>query len=237
MVAIAERRPPASRKADQEGSSSNGDAGSSSSPGNVTLVARLLAIDLEISNVAFRTIGPGGFMGEKLGAWVWEAISFLADGFCWFLIVPVYTLAKHRKLDALLLPDSLLLAATLVVDIPIIVGLKQLFKRRRPPAHKHDMRFVGVDKFSFPSGHATRCWALVAALCFVATHGTRGGLPEGLTPDSTSLIVGWGCAVSVSRIALGRHFVSDVLVGAMIGCVATFPIALALTTKVSGGAW
>ena len=115
MVVSAERRPP------------NGDAGSSSSPGKDTMVTRLLAIDLEISNLAFRTIGPvpplrgcqgflshdqvwpsahadhphakhffeigtyvyrqdykvlglwqGGFMGASVGAWIWEAISFLA---------------------------------------------------------------------------------------------------------------------------------------------------------------
>jgi presqualene diphosphate phosphatase len=40
------------------------------------------------------------------------------------------------------------------------------------------------------------------------------------------LIVVWALAISFSRIALGRHYPSDVLAGAIIGVFALFPIAL-----------
>jgi len=96
-------------------------------------------------------------------------------------------------------------------------------------------RFVGVDKFSFPSGHATRCWALASAMVWLAENG-RGespALPQG--PLVVPFIYAWGLAVSLSRIALGRHFVSDVLAGALVGRLATFPAALALTRRFASG--
>ena len=70
---------------------------------------------------------------------------------------------------------------------------------------------VGPDKFSFPSGHATRAVAL--ALFFGIDHpppvvGSVVALP---------LLTGWALAVCLSRVLLGRHHALDVGGGIAIG--------------------
>ena len=64
-----------------------------------------------------------------------------------------------------------------------------------------------VDKFSFPSGHATR--ATMLALLFTL-----------LSPLPFLLwipFLAWAGAVAVSRVLLGRHHILDVVAGVVIG--------------------
>lgn len=56
------------------------------------------------------------------------------------------------------------------VDLLVIIVLKLIFKRARPPHHQTDSRFVGPDQHSFPSGHATRVGCIVG-LVFFLSHG------------------------------------------------------------------
>lgn len=82
--------------------------------------------------------------------------------------------------------------------------LKLFFKRRRPDGRWGAFDRL-VDPHSFPSGHANRA-AILATLAIM--HG------------SPVLAVGvstWVLAVSLSRIILGMHFISDVLVGLLFG--------------------
>ncbi|KAK9403795.1 phospholipid phosphatase 6 [Crotalus adamanteus] len=45
----------------------------------------------------------------------------------------------------------------LILDLVLVAAVKGLVKRRRPVYNKMDMfATVSVDKYSFPSGHATR---------------------------------------------------------------------------------
>lgn len=50
----------------------------------------------------------------------------------------------------------------------MIIVLKLIFKRARPPHHQTDSRFVGPDQHSFPSGHATRVGCIVALIFYLA---------------------------------------------------------------------
>ena len=66
-----------------------------------------------------------------------------------------------------------------------------------------------VDKFSFPSGHATR--ATMLALLFTL-----------LSPLPLLLwipFLAWAAAVAVSRVLLGRHHILDVVAGVIIGAI------------------
>lgn len=65
---------------------------------------------------------------------------------------------------------------------------------------------VSIDKFSFPSGHATRAIAL-----FVFFK----SLPFTLAFP----ILVWSIAVCISRVLLGRHHVLDVFAGMIIGYI------------------
>ena len=96
----------------------------------------------------------------------------------------------------------------LILDC-ILVGLVKLVVRRQRPSHNKDDMFLApsVDRFSFPSGHATRA-ALVSS--FLVTK-------FALTPMLKVCVIFWGAIVSCSRILLGRHHISDVFCGTIIG--------------------
>ena len=84
-------------------------------------------------------------------------------------------------------------------------AIKYLVRRRRPQeltqfyASKH-------DRYSFPSGHATR----MAATAVIVGH----FVPElALTGYALAL------TVAVCRVLVGVHYPSDVLAGMLIGCI------------------
>ena len=97
----------------------------------------------------------------------------------------------------------------LILDI-VVVAILKAFTRRRRPAYNVDDQFATVkmvDKFSFPSGHATRAVMIATILCFVQPLHLILRLP----------VIVWAALVSVSRIILGRHHVLDVAAGVVIG--------------------
>lgn len=82
--------------------------------------------------------------------------------------------------------------------------LKLIIRRPRPDGVQAHF-YTNFDRCSFPSGHATRVAALAAAL--------SPWLP---LPGQIFFTV-WVVAVCLSRVALGLHFLSDVLGGALLG--------------------
>jgi len=99
----------------------------------------------------------------------------------------------------------------LIIDI-VIVAITKAFTRRRRPAYNVDDQhatFKSVDKFSFPSGHATRAIMLAVLFTFLWPLPALLWIP----------VIVWSLAVSVSRVVLGRHHILDVVAGVMIGLV------------------
>ena len=92
-----------------------------------------------------------------------------------------------------------------------MVGSLKAIVRRQRPAHNQEDMFgtISVDRFSFPSGHATRATTVA---CFIVVHFLSG------TYLVYPLIL-WAVLVIASRVLLGRHYVSDVFVGVIIGVV------------------
>lgn len=102
---------------------------------------------------------------------------------------------------------SLNLFIALVFDLMVVGTLKVASRRQRPIYNKDDMfATVSVDKYSFPSGHATRA----ALLAFIFMYFNL--------PWIYMLIIRtWSIVLSISRIVLGRHHVFDVVAGVIIG--------------------
>ena len=99
------------------------------------------------------------------------------------------------------------LFVALMFDLVVVGAIKVVVRRNRPIYNEKDMfGTISVDNYSFPSGHSTRA-VMVAALfvSFVANVLWK------------ALISFWAICVSVSRIMLGRHHVSDVVCGVAIG--------------------
>lgn len=96
----------------------------------------------------------------------------------------------------------------LILDIVIIALLKAAVRRRRPTPCE-DMMQLGPDKFSFPSGHASR--AVFVAMFFTV-----------LSPLSVIWwmpLLAWSTTVCLSRVIAQRHYILDVLAGVAVGCL------------------
>lgn len=94
----------------------------------------------------------------------------------------------------------------LVLDIILVAVLKAVTRRRRPTAND-DLFILGPDKYSFPSGHASRS-AFVVYFFFY------------LWPVSliyTPPLLAWSFSVCMSRLLMRRHHLLDVLVGIFLG--------------------
>jgi membrane-associated phospholipid phosphatase len=103
----------------------------------------------------------------------------------------------------------------LLLDLAFVGLVKLIFRRPRPPHNNASTMniAVSVDHFSFPSGHASR-------VCFVASlaHLSAAALPDYKALNYALLLVWvWAVLTSVSRVLLGRHFLSDVIAGACLG--------------------
>ena len=100
------------------------------------------------------------------------------------------------------------LMIALCIDLIVIGLLKVTFKRSRPNYNQQDMVLtVSVDNYSFPSGHATRSAMVVI---FLLAH-------LKLQTGMKILLILWGLCVGSSRVVLGRHYLSDVLAGFLVG--------------------
>lgn len=106
-----------------------------------------------------------------------------------------------------------LVISALIFDLLVVGLLKVTFRRCRPSHNVMDMfAMPSVDKFSFPSGHATRSTMVALFLCnHILTNAVY-----------MSAVCIWAVSVSVSRILLGRHHIIDVACGVMVGVMAYY---------------
>ncbi|KAL4158338.1 hypothetical protein PRNP1_004116 [Phytophthora ramorum] len=195
----------------------------------MSLADRLYAYDLTWSTKLYHRFGR-----DPTPRLCWEIFSHSGDGFLWILTIPpLMGLLWAAGLIGPFEPSTKMLLSALftvmTVDIIAIMLLKLVFHRQRPPFHQADMRFVGPDQHSFPSGHSTRVWAMVAMLVYLA--GTHPWILReffyGLSPAVlVSVSIVWALIINFSRVALGRHYPTDVLAGTLIGFLVFWPISL-----------
>jgi len=88
--------------------------------------------------------------------------------------------------------------------------LKTLFARPRPPHWL--MHHEGG--FSYPSGHAVTAVVFYGGLAAVAANSP---LPLGLRRLVAIALAGWAIGIAWSRVALGAHYVTDVVGGLLFG--------------------
>ena len=139
-------------------------------------------------------------------SWLRSLAALLAhSGDSWFWLAGLVVL--YLAGDAFWKSWSLLLGTAIIVLAGIILVIKFTFRRRRPEGEWGAI-YRKTDPHSFPSGHAARS-ALIAVV----------SLAWG-PPWLAFLMVIWAPLVSIARVALGVHFLSDVIVGALIGIVA-----------------
>ena len=106
----------------------------------------------------------------------------------------------YWKVRALILIIAILITALLVFVI------KQAVRRSRPVGEWGKF-YRSTDPHSFPSGHAARSAMLAVVLL-------------GLGPTWLgSVLLVWATLVGLARVAMGVHYLSDVLAGWILGIV------------------
>ncbi|CAL8311381.1 unnamed protein product [Gadus morhua 'NCC'] len=163
----------------------------------------MLAVDLWIS----KKLGVCACEGSSWGGIrpLVRLVEISGHGIPWF-IGTLYSLLRGETIAEKEI--MLNLAFALLLDLLLVRVVKRFVRRRVPPQTRSDIfSSFFVERYSFPSGHASR-----AAMCarFILVQ----------LADTTAmrvLVLGWAVAVSLSRLLLARHYVTDVGFGLAMG--------------------
>jgi undecaprenyl-diphosphatase len=136
--------------------------------------------------------------------WVMRTASRLGDGVVWYALIGLLPLIY----GAAGIRPALAMAATGLAGLLIYKWLKRKLVRERPFIRHPGIQLAmpPLDRYSFPSGHTLH------AVCF--TWQAVAQFPE----------LGWvllplAALIAVSRVVLGLHYPSDVVIGGVIGAV------------------
>lgn len=91
----------------------------------------------------------------------------------------------------------------------VVLIIKFLVRRKRPEGDWGGI-YRTTDPHSFPSGHAARAFLIAVLGTFLA-------------PGWLALLLWlWAPLVAFSRVTMGVHYLSDVIVGAIVGIIVAF---------------
>ena len=158
---------------------------------------RLLELDARVSQRLRVAESPG--ILRTLAA----VLAHSGDSWFWFMgLAGVYWLGDEpwKRWAGVLL---IAILATAVV----VMAIKFTVRRRRPEGDWGNI-YRSTDPHSFPSGHAARA-LLVAVLSLALVPAPWAGI----------LLAVWAPLVSLARVAMGLHYLSDVLAGGLLGIV------------------
>jgi undecaprenyl-diphosphatase len=126
----------------------------------------------------------------------------LGDGWIWYTVGIVLLLfGGDMRFIAFAASAAAEAAAVFLFRI-----IKNASKRKRPchlEAHCW-AKVLPPDQFSFPSGHSMSAFAIAIPLCI-------------FYPEFQAPLLALSLSIAVSRVILGMHFVSDVVVGSLLG--------------------
>jgi undecaprenyl-diphosphatase len=155
---------------------------------------KLLELDQQITDQIRSLSNPSSlkiilsFMAHSADSWYWGAGLTL-----------LYFIGPDSWQE-----DIVILLVGIVITATFVQGLKFLIRRPRPEGEWGQI-YRRSDPHSFPSGHAARAFMLPVVILLTGNLGLGLGL------------LVWGILVGISRIALGVHFLSDILGGGAIG--------------------
>ena len=141
-------------------------------------------------------------VAEKPGLVRSVAILLAHSGDSWFWLLGIALLWFVG--DEFWRSRAIAFAIGILVTAALVMAVKFTVRRRRPEGEWGSI-YRKTDPHSFPSGHAARAvmLALIAASLGPAWFGF--------------ILCIWAPLVVLARVAMGLHFLSDVLAGALFG--------------------
>lgn len=131
---------------------------------------------------------------------VWVFLAHSGDSWFWILGLGILWLlgTDYWRERALALLVGILITAVLVM------AMKFSIRRSRPVGEWGNI-YRSTDPHSFPSGHAARATMLAVMMA-------------GMGPTWLgALLILWAPFVSLARVSMGVHYLSDVVAGTIIG--------------------
>lgn len=149
---------------------------------------------------------------NRTDAWTrtMKVVTTLGDTVTLTVVAVLVTIALLMLRQA---RSAVLVGAGSLIGYGLMVGLKHLIGRERPPA---EARLLDIDTFSMPSGHAmmaTIVYGLIAVAGYHSSSWVRAHRLVLLVAPALAVSIGW------SRVYLGVHWMTDVVTGWLLGVV------------------
>lgn len=139
------------------------------------------------------------------------------------IIMPILTYMASAAVTITLCLIAILNSHTIIhlmgINCALTLGLSniasQLLKkgvnRTRPYLKIETLytRKIGIDVYSFPSGHTTAAFSLCVMISF-------------FFPDTSPFLILLASGIGISRMYLGVHYPSDVMAGMLVGTLTSF---------------
>ena len=143
-------------------------------------------------------------VAEKPGALRAMAVFFAHSGDSWFWGLAMILLWRFG--NSFWKQWAVVQFAGIAALAVLVLAIKFLVRRRRPEGEWGSI-YRNTDPHSFPSGHAARAFMIAM-------------LATGLGPAWLAVILWvWAPLVACARVAMGVHYLSDIVAGAALGVV------------------
>ena len=131
-----------------------------------------------------------------------QIASRLGDGVVWYVLI----LSLPFLYGAPAVKPSIVMALTGILGVVLYKLLKRVFVRERPFITHSSIDLAGapLDRYSFPSGHTLHA---VSFAWQASAH----------FPELGWVLIPLAALIAGSRVVLGLHYPTDVLVGGVIG--------------------
>lgn len=147
------------------------------------------------------------FAQKTIGIQVFQVLTYLGDFYLWVVVASIYVLYAYFK-SRKHLASAIELAIFLTIATALTYSIKMIFARPRPncpgiSAYDTDI----ISSSSYPSGHVSRATGAFIILS-----------KRSRTKESLAVVAIF--IVSLSRIILGAHYLTDVVGGIFLSIAA-----------------